>query len=78
MCVCTFERAPCIVLLSDCSCGYHVDSNGYGMCKKQYPSLNNRLACYVNKPSTCSDLQLISSAPDLHLSSEACQAIEGI
>ena len=58
----------------DCLCNYIVDSNGYGLCKKQYAALSNRRVCYVTEPSTCPDLVTMSSGSKL--SAEACLQME--
>jgi len=40
--------------VASCTCSNGVDYNGYGNCDKTY---QGKTLCYVNEPSTCSDLQ---------------------
>ena len=37
-----------------CTCNNGVDGNGYGKCEKTY---QDKQVCYVNEPSSCSDVQ---------------------
>ena len=51
-----------------------MDRNGIGMCNNPYPGLNDKKACYVKTPSTCSDLLEVPS--EGHLSAKACLEID--
>ena len=44
--------------VGDCSCLDYKTSQGYGKCKKVHPSYKSKgTFCYVNLPSTCSDVR---------------------
>ena len=52
----------------DCSCSNYVTSSGYGNCKKVFKT---GPICYVNEPSSCSDLKK-SKSTGKYYSWEAC------
>jgi hypothetical protein len=55
----------------DCTCsGFVHEENGYGMCKRNY---KGRPICYVNEPSSCSDVQTHDSLGPTGYSWEACK-----
>ena len=61
-----------IIVLSACSCSDYVNENGIGNCTKRISLFNWQNVCYVNQPSSCSDL--IDSGTDVgkQISVEAC------
>ena len=56
--------------LLDCSCSSFVDADGYGNCEKQDM---NEFGCYVNEPSTCTDLASYDMGK--YSISQACKGI---
>jgi len=56
-----------------CSCSDFVNKNGYGNCKKQDSDFGGLVSCYVNLPSTCTDLVQSGSNPGKYLSAGACK-----
>ena len=46
--------------------------NGFGQCKKRDPVLGDLFICYVNLPSTCTDLRRSGTYPEKSVSAEAC------
>ena len=55
--------------LGDCSCSSYITKSGYGNCQKTHPEW---IICYVNMPSTCSDLVSLDSQGPTPYSWEAC------
>ena len=49
-----------------------MDANGYGKCEKEDTSFDGKFSCYVNTPSTCSDLLHSDLDPELSVGAEAC------
>ena len=65
-------------MLADCSCSLHVDNNGNGKCRKPFSGLNNKFACYVNEPTTCSDVKHVDLGQSQRkISAQACQETQG-
>ena len=63
-----------LTLADECSCSLHVDRNGYGKCKKPFPAFNNQFVCFVNEPTSCSDVYNFSSEQvERRISAQACQ-----
>ena len=61
--------------LGDCSCSDYVNAKGYGNCQKQK---RGKAYCFVNQPSTCTDLRNSSYEDGLQFSHEACQKGQGM
>ena len=59
-------------LTASCSCSKYIDVNGYGKCLKPRGG-NHRLVCYVNEPSSCSDL--VDGEEGKRYSYEACSEL---
>jgi len=55
-----------------CSCTDYVNKHGFGQCKKKSSRLDNKVACYVNLPTTCTDKIQSTTDADKWLSHEAC------
>jgi len=56
-----------------CSCTDYVNKNGFGQCKKSHPKqFYNEVSCYVNLPTTCTDIIQSSTDRGKWLSHEAC------
>ena len=67
-----------IYILGDCSCSEFLTDDGYGNCKK--PTKNEPEKgpfCYVNIPSTCSDVIDEDSKAPTGYSWEACNNSRG-
>jgi hypothetical protein len=60
------------VIADDCSCRNFVDSAGFGNCEL---SNHNGPLCYVNEPSSCTDLVTVVEGEQY--SNEACAKISG-
>ena len=58
-----------------CTCKDFVSGNGYGNCKKVSPALG-KATCYVQQPSSCTDLKTSKTVLGEQYSVEACE--EGI
>jgi len=60
-------------LKKGCSCTDYVNKNGYGQCKKSHPKqFYNEVSCYVNLPTTCTDIIQSRTDRGKWLSHEAC------
>ena len=60
------------IISGSCSCTDYVNPTGYGQCKKSNPAVfDNKVLCYVNLPSTCTD-KLPTKDQDKWFSHEAC------
>ena len=58
---------------SSCTCKDMKNRNNVGNCEGERPTqFNTTTACYVNLPSTCSDLKESITNPGEMLSVEAC------
>jgi len=56
-----------------CSCTDYVNKNGFGQCKKSHPKqFYNEVSCYVNLPTTCTDIIQSRTDRGKWLSHEAC------
>merc|ERR1712223_724880 len=53
-----------------CTCTSYVAENGYGNCERNYK--NKGAICYVNEPSTCTDLMVSKRQNGKRYSWEAC------
>ena len=42
---------------ANCSCSNFIDEKGYGNCQKLVPQKRGHPLCYVNEPSSCTDLR---------------------
>merc|ERR1712038_1083261 len=61
-----------------CSCTDYVNRNGIGQCKKSARlQFDNKVSCYVNLPTTCTDKIPSTTDRDKWLSHEACQSTGG-
>merc|ERR1712165_335574 len=61
-----------------CSCTDYVNRNGVGQCKKSSRfQFDNKVSCYVNLPTTCTDKIPSTTDRDKWLSHEACQSTGG-
>ena len=71
----TAQKILLIGLKIGCSCHDFINPNGYGQCKKSssYEHVKNKAVCYVNQPSSCSDLAYSSTNPGKKFSAEACR-----
>jgi len=57
-----------------CSCTDFINSHGYGQCKKSEPSiLGGSMFCYVDFPSSCTDLLESGTNPGVWYSAQPCQ-----
>ena len=64
-----------IYVLLDCSCIDYINKQGYGNCAKVNRfKFGGKPACYVNLPSTCSDIKDSSTDPGKKWSAEACNS----
>ena len=63
-----------ITAAKDCSCNDYLNSDGYGRCKKGKRS--GKPYCFVNEPSTCSDL-FFSKSSRKQYSYDACVSYTG-
>lgn len=60
-------------ILQGCSCSDFVNKNGFGRCSKEDSDFGGLLSCYVNLPTTCTDLVGSGSNPGKYLSANACK-----
>ena len=60
--------------VGDCSCSDYKSSSGFGNCEKDVV-LNNvaRKICYVNLPTTCSDVRESETEPGKKFAWEPCE-----
>ena len=58
---------------SECSCSEEVGARGYGNCHQSY----NGPICYVNEPTTCTDVVNAGGGGRTGYSWEACQSRTG-
>ena len=58
----------------DCSCSDFTNRNGFGRCRKSDSDFGGRRSCYVNLPTTCSDLVRSNSNWGKFLSADACKS----
>jgi len=61
----------------DCTCSEFTNSNGIGKCQHRVKigdsiAFGGQVACYVNHPTSCSDVIPSESNPGKYLSAEAC------
>ena len=61
-------------ILGGCNCKDFVNPNGYGNCNKKY---KKGPICYVNQPTSCSDIKPSKSNAGERLSWEACKGTYG-
>ena len=57
-------------ILGGCNCKDFVNENGYGNCNQKY---KNKPICYVNQPTSCSDLIISSTNAGERGSWKACK-----
>ena len=55
-----------------CSCSDYINENGIGNCTKRISLFNWKYICYVNQPSSCSDLMDSGTNVGKQISGEAC------
>merc|ERR1711978_453651 len=60
--------------MGGCECKNLINENGLGNCQKEYEFLGNQLICYVQLPSTCTDLQQSATNAGEFYSAEACNS----
>merc|ERR1719203_1462767 len=58
----------------DCSCSNFINRYGFGRCRKSDSDFGGRKSCYVNLPTTCTDLVKSSSNRGKFLSANACKS----
>lgn len=62
-----------LFIFAECTCKDLINVNGVGNCQgTKSPELGDRLACYVNQPSSCRDLLDSGTNPGEKYSAEAC------
>ena len=59
--------------LDSCTCTDYVNDSGFGNCERGSASFGNQAVCYVDLPSSCSDLTESRTNPGQKLSAEACK-----
>ena len=62
--------------VGDCSCSDHLSQDGYGKCEKAHTSIwliAKGKFCYVNLPTTCSDVRDSETEPGKKFAWEPCQ-----
>ena len=64
--------------IADCKCHNFINKNGYGICRKKTVNFGGAYVCYVDRPSSCGDLQESITNPEYLLSAEACEGNETI
>ena len=67
------KRLSVIYIILGCSCTDYVNRNGIGQCKESSRfQFDNKVSCYVNLPTTCTDKIPSDTDRDKWLSHEAC------
>lgn len=61
-------------ILGGCNCKDFINPNGYGNCNKEY---KRGPLCYVNQPSSCTDLMKSGSNKGERVSWQACEGTYG-
>ena len=61
-------------ILGDCTCKRLANENGYGNCNKMY---KRKPICYVNQPTSCTDLIKSKTNKGERVSWEACKGTYG-
>ena len=59
-----------------CKCNNFINEHGFGMCQKKSGRHGGAYICYVDRPSSCADLQESFTNPEFQISAEACQTLE--
>jgi len=69
----TLQTTPSSQIDGECSCSSFINGAGYGQCRKADADFEGSPSCYVNMPTSCTDIIRSGTNPGKFLSAQPCQ-----